>query len=410
MHRHSCKLLGVLVCIVFLIFLASTESLSAEAAPPPRTVEELEAEVHRLRQELRAAKLENERQNLQQQLEEERRKGKKARAASGSGRTEQVNPGAGTARAFDDYYLALPSDRPDLRWWPSQRFWWSGQVAWLYQRSRVLDDLATAKHTRWDSRHYLPAREYLAVASLTRAGRHHGWAYATIGAFEANYFLRYGKKPTPSVSALVGLTHSGGYYLAGDSSHHTPLTALRLLTWVGLPSRADSSDSARYRAITFGYVPLKANIPDEIAMKRAILNHGAIVSGIHVTDAFRRSRLSEYGVFRKDKSGKVNHYVTVLGWDDSKGAWLIKNSWGEDWGDLGYMWVKYGILGIGTGAAWVEAAPLSSDLGPAVVPANGTPSLATLSAEITRRNQWWAQYDAGYRYPYVYPYYLGGGR
>ncbi|HOA06363.1 MAG TPA: C1 family peptidase, partial [Spirochaetota bacterium] len=49
----------------------------------------------------------------------------------------------------------------------------------------------------------------------------------------------------------------------------------------------------------------------------------------------------------------TNHAIVIVGWDDSKKSFLIKNSWGEDWGEKGYMWIEYGCNNIGRGASYI---------------------------------------------------------
>lgn len=48
------------------------------------------------------------------------------------------------------------------------------------------------------------------------------------------------------------------------------------------------------------------------------------------------------GIYKAKTSKKAGgHAVALVGFDDEKKAWLIKNSWGEDWGESGYAWISY---------------------------------------------------------------------
>ena len=42
--------------------------------------------------------------------------------------------------------------------------------------------------------------------------------------------------------------------------------------------------------------------------------------------------------------------LLICGWDDSKQAWLLKNCWGTDWGENGFMWIEYNCNRVGEGA------------------------------------------------------------
>jgi C1A family cysteine protease len=86
------------------------------------------------------------------------------------------------------------------------------------------------------------------------------------------------------------------------------------------------------------------------AIKTAIYNYGAVSCSVYVSAYFQAY---SSGVFNICQNGSANHAVVLVGWDDSKNAWRMKNSWGRSWGESGMMWITYGCCGIGGGGNYL---------------------------------------------------------
>jgi len=58
------------------------------------------------------------------------------------------------------------------------------------------------------------------------------------------------------------------------------------------------------------------------------------------------------GVYTANPSSGVagGHCIVIVGYDDSKQAWLVRNSWGTGWGMAGYCWFGYGQADIDSNA------------------------------------------------------------
>merc|ERR1719266_3233 len=88
---------------------------------------------------------------------------------------------------------------------------------------------------------------------------------------------------------------------------------------------------------------------DEEKMKGLVYRYGAVATHIYASDSGFGNYAS--GVFNGCTSNSINHAVVVVGYGTENGNdyWLVKNSWGSNWGDNGYikMFRGNGICGIG---------------------------------------------------------------
>lgn len=127
-----------------------------------------------------------------------------------------------------------------------------------------------------------------------------------------------------------------------------------------LPTNSERILTAYDRALAWGYVNEKApdQLPSVAQLKKALIEHGPLAMPIHGNSCFI---VYKGGVFNGHDMGFPNHVMVLIGWDDAKQAWLIKNSWGEAWGEKGFGWVAYGSNSIGSWAAWIQPSPSTKD-------------------------------------------------
>ena len=79
---------------------------------------------------------------------------------------------------------------------------------------------------------------------------------------------------------------------------------------------------------------------DLAAIKQHVYSYGAITACFVVYDDFFAYSSGVYQHVSGDQAG--GHCVCIIGWDDSLGAWIFKNSWGPSWGLGGFGYIKYG--------------------------------------------------------------------
>jgi C1A family cysteine protease len=87
--------------------------------------------------------------------------------------------------------------------------------------------------------------------------------------------------------------------------------------------------------------------PTQFQIKAALAGGHPVVIGFTVYESFEGPEVASTGemALPQPNEGKLGgHAVLVVGYDDAKGRWIVRNSWGTGWGDGGYFYMPYAYL------------------------------------------------------------------
>ncbi|RYY56834.1 MAG: hypothetical protein EOO09_05000 [Chitinophagaceae bacterium] len=194
------------------------------------------------------------------------------------------------------------------------------------------------------------------------------WSYSACAAFESSYKRVNGSFVDASEQQVVNCSNGGDCIDGGFTylvfewmvGNNKNLEKESVLPDGGTKNAcAGTTPGTNYFASDWGIVDPSNDI-NKIAsvanIKNALCKYGVIAASVYVTPLFQNYASGVFYEFPNNTADPVsNHAIDIVGWDDDKGAWLIKNSWGTDWGEDGYMWIKYNSNNIGRRAAWVVA-------------------------------------------------------
>mmetsp|Transcript_98345 Transcript_98345/g.194926 ORF Transcript_98345/g.194926 Transcript_98345/m.194926 type:complete len:281 (+) Transcript_98345:407-1249(+) len=96
------------------------------------------------------------------------------------------------------------------------------------------------------------------------------------------------------------------------------------------------------------------NLSGEDAMMREIYARGPIVCGFATDDSFmynfsENKGVQEEGVYKTNTvftKDQIDHFMEVTGWGTTAAGtkfWVVRNSWGTYWGDMGWLKVQRGV-------------------------------------------------------------------
>jgi len=111
------------------------------------------------------------------------------------------------------------------------------------------------------------------------------------------------------------------------------------MSWQAKPSKEAYADGLKGKEVTKYY-----NVTTELQIKKALASGYPVAACLYwVTGKYNPKTFIISRVTKKEANNcEQGHAIVITGYDDYKGVFEIRNSWGNSWGDGGYCYITYG--------------------------------------------------------------------
>ncbi|TCP69211.1 C1 family peptidase [Baia soyae] len=183
--------------------------------------------------------------------------------------------------------------------------------------------------------------------------------FATTGLRE--YYI--GRHTEAKGKDVTHLSPSYIYYPSGPDEGLSFYTAFEILRREGVPPETERpydpdrsntdqfkapktvlqrENAAPYKIDSFRFIRDNSSMVDNV--KRAVANGDPVMFGIPVYPNFDATPSTGIIPAVEEKKSRGGHALVVVGYDDENEWFIIRNSWGEKFGDKGYAYMGYDIF------------------------------------------------------------------
>ena len=168
------------------------------------------------------------------------------------------------------------------------------------------------------------------------------WSFSVVASLESvlalhglGFFNNLSEETLVSPCSNSG-SCNGGYFTALDYIKKNGLPWEDQNPYTARNSRRCKETENVYKIHDWFYIGQGGRSPSVDEIKTAILKYGPVSVDVNASFGNYSS-----GIYDNCRYGGTNHMVNIEGWSDDGEYWIMRNSWGKNWGEEGRMRIKW---------------------------------------------------------------------